>query len=196
MNKEELYNFFKKALDGLEIMKKRGDAFHQKLSNDLFDLVFIHWPEMEQYRNQITLPLRELSEEYAYETMNLFNIVDGYRFKGIPVEDTGQVPKPLTDKDREEEFQALIKEMPEKYHESAKKVVWEGFENERQADQFTHAIHQKMKEALTDFIPEVILKFEAEHFLLLDDYLYHLGAYQFTQDFYNLEQKFEEEQEH
>ncbi|GET23949.1 hypothetical protein [Prolixibacter sp. NT017] len=188
-SREEKYQFYKRMGEELEAMKERAEAFHLKLSQELFDLVFAYWPEMEVYRTNLTEPLKQLAEEYANETMEYLNTAEGYWYTGRPVEGVNPVPKPLTEEDAEERVKEYVRERPDITPEVFRKLIWEDFEEEMRGDHFVHQVHHKMKEALTEFYSENILNLEADHLLLLDDYLYVLGAGLFVQDYYKLKAK-------
>lgn len=193
MNREELYWSFRNLGDRMKAMEARGEAFHNKLSQELFDLVFSYWPEMERYREQLTDPMRELAEEFSNEAMECLNVAEYYLRTGEPVKDVNPIPKPITEEDAEVQVQKYAHEFPTISHEEWRSMVWEDFEVEMRGNHFIHRIHQLMKQVLTEFYLEDILKLEPDHLLMLDDYLYIMGACRFSQGFYELEDKVERE---
>lgn len=188
MNHEELYHFFKRFDDQMKAMEANGQAFHQKLRHDLFDLVFAHWPELKTYREEMEKPLLDLATRSAHEAMECLNVAEYYWRTGDPVPKVRPVPKPLTAQDAEDQVQKFIREYPDVDPEEWRQVVWEDFEWEMKANHFLHRIHHAMKQALTDFYLDNLLRLEAGQLLLLDEYLYMIGAHQYAQEVYELEE--------
>ncbi|KOH46892.1 hypothetical protein [Sunxiuqinia dokdonensis] len=193
MDGEELYWFFKNFEDDMKAMKAVDEAFHAKLSQALFDLVFAYWPEWEEYREQMADRLRELAERYSNKTMEGLNFVDYHLRRDEPVKNINPIPKPLSAANAEAKVQEFFAEFPDVPIEEWRSVVWEDFEDEMRADHFVHRIHKLMKEIVVEFYLDPILKFEPEHLLLLDDYLYMMGAYCFSDAVYELEYDAEQE---
>ncbi len=194
MNREELYWLFKNFGDEMKAMEARGEAFHAKLSQELFDLVFTYWPEWKLYREQMAGPLRKLAEEYANKTMEGLNFAEYHLVNDKPVEKITPIPKPMSAADAEAKVQKHVAEFPDVPIEEWRRIVWEDFEVEMRANHFVHRIHKLMKQVLTEFYLENILKLEPDHLLMMDYYLYLMGAYRFSDAVYGLEPKVEQEE--
>lgn len=192
-SREEKYQFYKRMGEELEAMKERAEAFHLRLSQELFDLVFAYWPEMEVCREQLSEPLRELTEKYSNHTMECLNSAEYYLYNDEPIPDIRPVSRPLSLKNAENQVEEFIREIPEADPELVREIVMEDFDVEMRNDHFVHRVHHKMKEALTLFYSENILKLEADHLLLLDDCLYIVGAGLFVEDYHELADKIKEE---
>ncbi|PTN09612.1 hypothetical protein [Mangrovibacterium marinum] len=186
MDEDELYNRFKELSDLKEAIEANGKAFHGKLGQDLFDLVFGYWPEMVACRAEMEVPLRELTVAYSHEAMESLNAAQYYLRTGAAVPQTAPVPQPLSATDAEERALKLHREMPDVDMDEWREIVWEDFQWQMKANHFVHRIHKLMKRAMTDFYLDDLLELDGKHLLLLDEYLYIMGASQFAEELYKL----------
>jgi len=186
MDQEELYNRFKGFSDRMDAMEANGKAFHEKLLQDLFDLVFDYWPETKSCRAAMEIPLRELAARYSQEAMESLNAAQYYLRTGEAIPKLSPVPRPLSEKVAEERALKLHRDLPGADLDECRKIVWEDFQWQMKSDHFVHRIHGLMKQALTDFYLEDLLELDGNHLLLLNEYLYIMGAYQFAEEVYKL----------
>ena len=170
-------------------MEKQGKDFHDKLAKALYKHVFCCWPEMKNYWDQLEEPLRKMSDKFAKETFDWFNYVHSLEFNKTEVKTPLKVPKPKTKKDSEKELQELIDSITISNTdiEYLKEIHWEDFRHEQAGDKFVHGAYQIVKEMLTGFYLDDLLKWEGKYLRVLDGDLYYFVADEFTQAYYQLE---------
>lgn len=194
MSNEEKYQY-RNMDDMVNPNHSTKKAFENNLTSELYELVFSYWPEMEQYKQRISVQLVELAEVCVAETMSCLVLAEEYLRTGERVTEESPVPKPATREEAEVKMNELFKRFPKLDSEERRNSFWQEYEKGLWADHFFLAVHHKMKEALTDFYTDRILKLEGVHLRLLDSYLYYLGAWPFVQGVYGLERSAREERE-
>lgn len=187
MSNEEKFQEYRNMDDLVNPNHKINKAFENKLTSELYELVFTYWPVMEQHRKQISVQLIELAEVCVAETMSCLVLAEEYLRTGERVSEESPVPKPATREEAEIKMNDLFRRFPKLDTQERRESFWQEYEKGLWADHFFLAVHQKMKESLTDFYTDRILKLEGVHLRLLDSYLYYLGAWPFVQGVYGLE---------
>lgn len=195
MSSDEKYQEHRNMDDLVNPNHKRNKAFENKLTSELYELVFSYWPEMEQFKKQLSVQLIELAEVCVAETMSCLVLAEEYLRTGERVTEESPVPKPATREEAEMKMNDLFKRFPKLDTLERRNSFWQEYEKGLWSDHFFLAVHQKMKESLTDFYTDRILKLEGVHLRLLDSYLYYLGAWPFVQGVYGLERSAREEKE-
>ena len=195
MSNEDKSQGYKNMDDLVNPDHKANKAFENKLTSELYELVFSYWPEMEQYKKRISVQLIELAEVCVAETMSCLVLAEEYLRTGERVTEESPVPKPVTRDEAETKMNDLFRRFPKLDTLERRDSFWQEYEKGLWSDHFFLAVHHKMKEALTDFYTDRILKLEGVHLRLLDSYLYYLGAWPFVQGVYGLERSASEEKE-
>lgn len=195
MNNEEYNMEFKNMDDLVNPDHQSNKVFENKLISELYELVFSYWPELEVHKRMISLQVIELAEICVAETMSCLVLAEEYLRTGERVSEESPVPKPTTREEAEIKMLELFRKFPKLNTQERRDAFWQEYEKGLWADHFFLAVHMKMKEALTDFYTERILKLEGVHLRLLDSYLYYLGAWPFVQGIYGLERSARDEKE-
>lgn len=195
MSNDDKFQEYKNMDDLVNPDHKTNKAFENNLTSELYELVFSYWPEMEQYKKRISLQLIELAEVCVAETMSCLVLAEEYLRTGERVTEESPVPKPATREEAEMKMNDLFRRFPKLDTLERRDSFWQEYEKGLWSDHFFLAVHHKMKEALTDYYTDRILKLEGVHLRLLDSYLYYLGAWPFVQGVYGLERSAREERE-
>lgn len=193
MNEE--YKGYKNMDDLVNPNHKSNKVFENKLISDLYELVFSYWPELEVHKIKISLQIIELAEICVAETMSCLVLAEEYLRTGERVSEESPVPKPATREEAEVKMHELFRRFPKLDTQDRRDAFWQEYEKGLWADHFFLIVHKKMKEALTDFYTDRILKLDGVHLRLLDSYLYYLGAWPFVQGIYGLERTARDEME-
>jgi len=191
--KNEEYREFKNMDDLVNPDHKSNKVFENKLISELYELVFTYWPELEVHKKNISVQVIELAEICAAETMSCLVLSEEYLRTGERVTEESPVPKPATREEAEMKLVELFRRFPKLDTQERRDAFWQEYEKGLWSDHFFLVVHMKMKEALTDFYTDRILKLDGVHLRLLDSYLYYLGAWPFVQGIYGLERSARDE---
>jgi hypothetical protein len=186
MNNDE-YKEYKNMDDLVNPDHQSNKAFENKLISELYELVFSYWTELEMHKRKISMQILELAEVCVAETMSCLVLAEEYLRTGERVPEESPVPKPTTREEAEIKMLDLFRRYPKLDTQARRDAFWQEYEKGLWADHFFLAVHMKMKEALTDFYTDRIMKLDGVHLRLLDSYLYYLGAWPFVQGIYGLE---------
>lgn len=187
MSCEELYRFFINMSGELEERKMSRQNFRDKLSGQLFELVFSSQPNMKKFRDQLSAPLRELASKYALETLRCFDRAASLAYSKSETTTILTLPGPISETESEKELNELINHIPDEDVEYLTKNHWDEYRHQKQHEDFIFSIFRKMKEVLVEYYEANIMELDGKYLRLLDGELYHLVACEFVQEYYEIE---------
>ncbi len=180
MNLYDLPNEFRKHKEKLAAMEAHEQVYHEKLGEYLIEMVFDYWPELQPSRSEIGERLKELAKSCSEAAMDSLCSAEYYWRTGKETPEISQIPEPLSEAEAEKRAQKLFADAPSVPLEEWREIVLEDFDWEMRGNHFVYKVHETMKRGLTDFYLDYLLKFDSDHLLLLDKYLYGVGAHEFS----------------
>ncbi len=178
MNQEEYDSIMDAAdrlNDGVNNWKKLCEDFTERLKKELIALSVDYFPELDSCRDKW---VEQLSPEIEHCSEN---ILDGYEQIANSGGDHDKlteifpVPKPTTKEDDEKFLQSELNKYPEKYYPEIIKWHKGTSAEERFYNEFLHLVHNKMKEVLYSFFPDIV-DFTGNQLRAIDGDIYLMGA--------------------
>jgi len=190
MDSEEFLRFIKSSKEKIDAARRKEEAFITHLREDLFDLTLRVCYDTEDTCHELVALLSDVAEKYAKVVLEAYGHAVFYLGREeLILSMPGVVPAPLSNKDLEQRISKLREELPGLSRAEWREIVIEDFEEDLKDDWFRHEVHRTMKQALTDYYIDDILRFDAVHFLLLDERLFVLGANLFVDEVYTISDK-------
>jgi hypothetical protein len=192
MNQEE-YDSFMEAVDrlieGINNWKKLRRDFAQRLKDELIALSVSYFPELNTCRDQWVELLYPEIEDCSENILGRYEQIANSGGDKDKLTEIYPVPKPIAKEEADKFLQSELDKCPEKFHPEMIKWHEGTFAEDQFYDVFLHLVHQKMKEVLYSFFPEII-DFTGDQLRAIDGDIFLMGADLYKEAIRNVAREF------